>query len=74
MTTKTASSEPDGYMTPREVTEDLQVPESTLAQWRWLKKGPPWIKVGRHVRYPRSGYRAWLAAGADSPTEAATNS
>jgi excisionase family DNA binding protein len=52
-------------MTPQEVAEDLHVSTSTLAQWRWLGRGPAWIKVGRHVRYPRAQYRTWLASGGD---------
>jgi excisionase family DNA binding protein len=52
-------------MTPEEVAEDLHVSKSTLAQWRWLGRGPAWIKVGRHVRYPREEYRTWLASGGD---------
>jgi hypothetical protein len=39
---------------------------STIEQWRYLKKGPRWVKVGRHVRYPRADTEAWLDAGADS--------
>lgn len=36
---------------PPEVAEYLGMPESTLAQWRYLGKGPKWSKIGRHVRY-----------------------
>jgi hypothetical protein len=36
---------------PPEVSEYLGVPETTLAQWRWLGTGPRWSTVGRHVRY-----------------------
>jgi hypothetical protein len=54
-------------MTPSEMEAELKLSASTLAQWRWLKKGPPWVKVGRHVRYSRRGYEKWLASGADSP-------
>ena len=52
-------------MTPPEMSEELQLPLSTLAQWRWQKTGPPFVKVGRHVRYPVAGYLQWLADGAD---------
>ena len=62
-----AQVEPSNLMTPVEMETELQVSGSTLAQWRWMRKGPPWVKVGRHVRYLRDGYQAWLAAGADNP-------
>lgn len=31
------------------------VPIKTLEFWRHARKGPPYVKLGRHVRYPRSG-------------------
>jgi len=37
--------------TPAEVAEYLGVPEATLRQWRYLRKGPDFGMVGRHVRY-----------------------
>jgi len=49
-------------MTPEQISQDLQIPKATLAQWRWLGRGPTWVKIGRHVRYPRVEYRAWLEA------------
>ena len=66
MPIKPAQVEASNLMTPIEMENELHVSGSTLAQWRWLHKGPPWVKVGRHVRYLRDGYRAWLDAGADS--------
>jgi hypothetical protein len=58
---------------PRDVTEEseyLGIPQRTLTQWRWLGKGPRWVKVGRHIRYPRRDTQEWLDAGADSPEQA----
>ncbi|MGW2143200.1 helix-turn-helix domain-containing protein [Nonomuraea bangladeshensis] len=37
--------------TPEEVAEYLGVAEATLRQWRWLRKGPDFGTVGRHIRY-----------------------
>lgn len=46
---------------PVEVGEYLGgIPVRTLGQWRYLGKGPRWIKVGRHVRYRWSDVEAWL--------------
>jgi excisionase family DNA binding protein len=47
-------------LTPDEVAERLRVPRATLSQWRYLREGPPAIKVGRHLRYPEDGLEAWL--------------
>lgn len=54
--------------TPADLAEYLSLPEATLAQWRYLGKGPRWIKVGRHCRYRWSEIDAWLDenAGAHS--------
>ncbi|PRY00700.1 helix-turn-helix transcriptional regulator [Allonocardiopsis opalescens] len=46
--------------TPPEVARHLGIPEKTLAQWRYLGKGPKWSKVGRHVRYRWSDVERWL--------------
>lgn len=45
---------------PAEVADYLQVPERTLTQWRYQRKGPPYLKVGRHVRYRRRDVERWL--------------
>jgi len=34
----------------------------TTTKWRAKAKGPPFIKVGRLVRYRRSDVEAWLCA------------
>jgi hypothetical protein len=47
-------------LTPAELAERLQVPEATLAQWRYLGRGPTYRKVGRFVRYAESDCTAWL--------------
>ncbi|WSQ15752.1 helix-turn-helix domain-containing protein [Streptomyces sp. NBC_01231] len=46
--------------TPADLAKYLGIPEATLAQWRYLSKGPRWIKVGRHCRYRWSEIDAWL--------------
>jgi hypothetical protein len=64
--------EPDD-LPPRSVAEEadyLGVSENTLTAWRYQGKGPRWVKVGRHVRYPRRDTQDWLDAGADSPKQA----
>lgn len=47
-------------LTTEELAELLQVPITTLYAWRYHSKGPPAIRVGRHLRYPTDGVRSWL--------------
>lgn len=46
--------------TPPEVASFLGVPEKTLTQWRYVKTGPRWSKVGRHVRYRWNDVEQWV--------------
>lgn len=48
-------------LTPREAAEYLGVPETTLAQWRSQRRGPPYVKLElRLVRYRRSDLEAYV--------------
>ena len=47
-------------LTPADIADWLSVPEKTLAEWRSRRKGPTYIKLGRHVRYRRSDVELWL--------------
>ena len=52
----------ESLMTPANVSERIGVPSTTLAQWRYLKKGPAYIKVGNHVRYRLDDLLVWEEA------------
>ena len=41
-------------LTPREVGSLLGLDHTTLRNWRWLGKGPRFIKIGHLVRYKLS--------------------
>jgi predicted DNA-binding transcriptional regulator AlpA len=56
-----ASVKPEQLATCAEVAELLGIPEATLTQWRYLRVGPDFIKVGRYVRYDWADVRRWLA-------------
>ena len=43
-----------------EVAEVLKVPRQNLATWRHNAKGPPFVKLGRWVRYNGADLNAWL--------------
>ena len=49
----------DRWLTQTEVAERLRVPTATLAQWAYLKSGPPYGRFGRHCRYRLSDVLAW---------------
>jgi excisionase family DNA binding protein len=50
--------------TPMEVSEYLEIPETTIRIWRHRKVGPPWFRVGRHVRYRWTDIERWLESQA----------
>jgi predicted DNA-binding transcriptional regulator AlpA len=55
------SAESKTLLTPRKAAEYLGVPESTLAQWRSQRRGPPYIKLEmRLVRYRSSDLEVYL--------------
>lgn len=47
-------------MTPVDVSQYLGVPLGTLANWRYLGRGPAFLRVGRHVRYRAVDVTAWV--------------
>lgn len=47
-------------LTPDEVSRYLGIPPSTLANWRYLRRGPAFLKVGRHVRYRTQDVDEWV--------------
>ncbi|GAA1327443.1 hypothetical protein GCM10009592_14290 [Brachybacterium rhamnosum] len=53
---------PNRLLTIPEAAEYLGVSDSTLGTWRYEKKGPPFVRQGRWVRYPADALEAWLKA------------
>ena len=47
------------FLTQHELAELLQLPERTLEDWRLTHAGPPYMKLGRHVRYDIADVLAW---------------
>lgn len=47
-------------LTPRDVSAAIGVPEPTLRDWRTDDIGPPFIRVGRAVRYRLRDLEQWL--------------
>lgn len=47
--------------TEAEVAQITGVPIPTLADWRYRRRGPAFVKLGARVRYRESDLDAWLA-------------
>ena len=45
--------------TSAEIAAYLRVPDATLKQWRYLRKGPAFLTVGRYKRYDWADVIAW---------------
>jgi excisionase family DNA binding protein len=50
------------WLTTEEVAEKLKVPPASVKRWRAARTGPPYIQVGRHVRYPVDAFERWARA------------
>ena len=46
----------------KQLCTDLGISSVTATKWRARAEGPPFIKVGRLVRYRRSDVEAWLVS------------
>lgn len=56
-------------LTQDEVAEMLRVSPSTLINWRreGTLNGPPFVRVGRLIRYKVAEVQAWLNAQSNAP-------
>ncbi len=55
---------PTDLLCDKEVAGLLNISTITLANWRSLKRGPRWVRIGaRMVRYRRADLEAFIAAG-----------
>jgi len=48
------------YLNPKQVEEMFGLNRRTLANLRWLKKGPAYIKLGKQVLYPVQEIEKWI--------------
>jgi hypothetical protein len=51
-------------LTERDAADLLKVSTRTLQAWRCDRVGPPFIRVGRSIRYRRGELLVWLASRA----------
>ncbi len=57
-------------LTERDAADELNISFRTLQQWRVRGIGPPYLKLGRSVRYDADVLEAWLAAQSRTSTAA----
>lgn len=60
--------------TPDEVEELTGLRVKTLQRWRFEKRGPPFVRLGKCVRYSAEALRRWIDSqpgGGDPPLAAA---
>ncbi len=57
----------ESLIRPTDLAELIGVPVATLANWRCAGKGPPFLKVGRHVRYRPRDVEMWIASRVTTP-------
>lgn len=50
-----------GKMTQEQLAARWQMSPRTLEQWRWLGKGPRFLKIGARVLYREEDVDAWEA-------------
>jgi hypothetical protein len=50
----------DKYLTEGDAAAFLHVSQRTLQGWRWRGGGPPFLKLGRAVRYEPHQLREWI--------------
>lgn len=55
---------PDGRLSRPHAAKYLGVAVQTLANWRSLRRGPKWVKVGGKVFYRLADLEAFVAATA----------
>lgn len=52
----------EGTWTEEQLAEAAGVSARTIKRWRDQRKGPPFIRVGRGIRYRRDAVAEWLLA------------
>jgi excisionase family DNA binding protein len=62
----------DILFTAAKVAELLGISDNALAKMRHAGEGPPFVKIGRRVRYCRSELQTWLMARHYSSTAGVT--
>jgi predicted DNA-binding transcriptional regulator AlpA len=59
----------ENLMSEDELCKALGLTKPTLQTWRSLRKGPPWIKVGRNIFFDKQKVESWLQAQTRDPAD-----
>lgn len=54
------------FLTPKQVAAEVAVTEETLLSWRKKGLGPPFIRRGQRILYPKLAYTEWYEKGDDA--------
>lgn len=58
----------DGVLlTSKEAAQRLKISENTLHRWRYSRKGPPYVKLGRAVRYRAEDLDSFIESARAEP-------
>mgnify|MGYP003954883587 CR=1 FL=1 len=58
-------------LTEDQVAEQLSITTNTLRKWRWLGKGPTFIKLGAAVRYEADAIAIFIKSNIKTSTSEA---
>lgn len=58
-------------LTEAQVAEQLSITTNTLRKWRWLGKGPVFIKIGAAVRYEADAIAMFIKSNIKTSTSEA---
>ncbi len=58
------------FYTPEQMSDLCGLSVDQLAKLRQRRSGPPWVTMGRAVRYPAEALRAWTLAQARASVRA----
>jgi excisionase family DNA binding protein len=59
-------SDPDALLSETEVSDLFGISMRTLQAWRMKSGGPPFVRLGRVIRYRRQDLVKWLEANTHS--------
>lgn len=65
-----SNNDPDSYLHEKDAARLLGVSARTLQAWRCKKLGPPFVRLGRAIRYQRRTLVDWAEQQASSVNRA----
>jgi Helix-turn-helix domain len=60
---------PMNHLTQRDLARRWSISPRTLERWRWMKEGPPYLKIGGRIVYRHSDVEAFEAANLRAGTK-----